>query len=205
MQVGYPDAAINKLEKGTDKTIQKFGHDGKLYWADFVKIYEASYTKDKRALKSEFERRGFRLHTQELRRNTTPRASQRRTFSGVGKNMPPVMRTQSILGKEGGVPGLDTPRNKYKPSPPEKRVPGPNVRAKETKPKVVKAKSPKRTPSVTNVTKDESVKKSKPKKVVEPGSPAAAAAKTSPKKKPESSSGGKAVYKAPEKKEQPPP
>jgi len=107
MQVGYPSAPGEKLQKGSKRAIQKYGEEVEgddervtLSWEGFLKLYEDSYARDPSALKKEFENRGFRLHrageplsTPRHRR----RSSRNDSRSSLAKIMPPSMRSESIL------------------------------------------------------------------------------------------------------------
>eukprot|EP00494_Astrolonche_serrata_P023583 UN23841 len=86
MKIGYPDAQDARLSKGAKKTVGKFGVDGKLYWEGFVKLYEASYKLDKRTLKSEFERRGFTLHLNDMKAQHRRKSSRGRPDELNNKN-----------------------------------------------------------------------------------------------------------------------
>jgi len=106
MQVGYPNAPADKLQKGSKRAIQKYGEEVEgeedrttLNWDGFLKLYEDSYSRDPGALQKEFENRGFTLH-QSAPATPKPkvrRVSRQDSRTSLAKIMPPSMRSASIL------------------------------------------------------------------------------------------------------------
>lgn len=152
MQVGYPNAPADKLQKGSKRAIQKYGEEIEgederttLDWNGFLKLYEDSYSRDPGALKKEFENRGFTLHqtpdappTGKIKKR---RASRQDSRSSLAKIMPPSMRSESILQSPSGSGRFETVT--FRPSQPSIQ-PG-RVQTSPPSPRSQTEKSPKST------------------------------------------------------------